>query len=378
VDHSRRSFFQFAAAGAAFLASSKFSSAQQQPGSTNAVPPLPSQSASRSKVALVSGDNRRQNIRQALQSIDAEVKAGLRGKKYVVIKPNLVNTQNQLPATHIDAIHGILDYLEPHFRGPVVIAEAAAGDTVDGYNSLNYPSLEKERKSQKVSLIDLNREEKYRTSSVLDYDLHVTPVRLAARLFDPDAFVISCAVMKTHNAAIATLSVKNMVLGAPLHSATIDRHNWNSGWNDKRKFHAGIRQMQYNLFRTAEVMVSHWGAAVIDGFEGLEGNGPVYGTPVPSRLAIASTDFIAADRVGVEAMGIDPTWVGYLTYCGQAGLGQYDLAKIDVVGAQIDSVKKKYKLHPDIEKELKWMGPMHELPPRMGRLLDRQSFNISV
>jgi uncharacterized protein (DUF362 family) len=378
VDHSRRSFFQFAAAGAAFLAGSKLSSAQQQSTNAAAVPPSPSQSTSRSKVALVSGDNRRQNIRQALQSIDAEIKAGLRGKKYVVIKPNLVNGQNQLPATHIDAIHGILDYLEPHFRGPVVVAESSAGDTLEYFDNLKYPSIEKERKSQKVSLVDLNREEKYRASSVLDYDLHVSPVRLAGRLFDPEAYVISCAVMKTHNAAIATLSVKNMVLGAPLHSASIGARNWASGWNDKRKFHAGIRQMQYNMFRTAEVLAPHWGLAVIDGYEGLEGNGPVNGTPVASRLAIASTDYIAADRVGLEAMGIDPSWVGYLTYCGEAGLGQYDLAKIDVVGAQIDSVKKKYKLHPDIEKELKWMGPMRELPPRMGRLLDQQSFNISV
>ena len=107
---------------------------------------------------------------------------------------------------------------------------------------------------------------------------------------------------------------------------------------------------------------------MIDGFEGMEGEGPSNGTPVPSHIAIASTDYLAADRVGIEIMGINPDWVGYLRYCAQAGLGQYDLARIQVTGATIASVAKKYKLHPDIDRELKWMGPMKELPPSLGSI----------
>jgi hypothetical protein len=95
---------------------------------------------------------------------------------------------------------------------------------------------------------------------------------------------------------------------------------------------------------------------------------PGAGTPVPSRIAIASTDYIAADRVALEAMGIDARWVGYLVYCGQVGLGQYDLAKIDLLGAPIASVKWNYRLHPDIQRELQWMGPMQNLPPIIGRV----------
>ena len=54
---------------------------------------------------------------------------------------------------------------------------------------------------------------------LINYDLHAIPVRLAARLLDPDAFVICSAMLKTHNTVVATLSVKNMALGAPLHQA---------------------------------------------------------------------------------------------------------------------------------------------------------------
>ena len=106
--------------------------------------------------------------------------------------------------------------------------------------------------------------------------------------------------------------------------------------------------------------------SLIDGYEGMEGNGPASGTPVPSRLAIASTDFIAADRIGVETMGIDAKWLGYLLFCWQSGLGQYDLEKIDIEGEKIASVRRSYRLHNDIERELQWMGPMKDIPVKLG------------
>jgi uncharacterized protein (DUF362 family) len=102
-----------------------------------------------------------------------------------------------------------------------------------------------------------------------------------------------------------------------------------------------------------------WGATVIDGFEGMEGEGPLKGTPVASRIAIASTDFVAADRIGVEAMGVDPRWVGYLGYCCDAGLGQYDASLIDLRGGvPVAAVRKEYKLHPRVSRQLEWMGPL--------------------
>jgi uncharacterized protein (DUF362 family) len=83
-------------------------------------------------------------------------------------------------------------------------------------------------------------------------------------------------------------------------------------------------------------------------------------------VALASTDFLAADRVGLELMGINPDWIGYLTYCGQAGLGQYNLERIEVRGPAPAAARRSYRLHSDFERELKWMGPMTELPPRLG------------
>ncbi len=357
---SRRQFVYMAggsAAAARVLA--------QQPASTQGPGALPEPVhpvAGRSFVAVVQGEERRKIVRESLVAIEDQILPVLKTKKYVVIKPNNVSTVNPLAATNADTLRGILDFLDPRFKGPVVVAESSAGDTLEAFENFRYNQVATEHRSQKVSLVDLNREAKYEVIPLLSPDLHVQPVRLAARLLDPDAFVICSAILKTHNTVVATMSIKNMTLGAPLHNAPGE----NPRWNDKRKYHGGVRQTHYNMMLTAQKMKPFWGATLIDGFEGMEGNGPASGTPVPSRIAIASTDYVAADRVGLEAMSIDPSWVGYLQHCWQVGLGQYDLAKIEVRGPKLAAVQKKYQMHRDIERELEWRGPLEEIPPKLG------------
>ncbi len=316
----------------------------------------------RATVGLIHGEDRRKNVYEALMAIDDQIKPKLKDKKYVLIKPNNVGTVGQLGMTHADALRGILDYVSTRFKGPVVIGESSAGNTMQGFENFKYNQLVGEYKQQKIKLVDFNEEAKYVVVPLIDFDLHVVPARLAQRCFDPDAFVICSAVMKVHNIAVVSLAVKNMVLGAPLHQAPKET----ARWSDKRRYHAGIRQSLYNIYLTAQKMAPFWGAAVIDGFEGIEGGFGVGGTPINSRVAVASTDYIATDRVGAELMGVDPNWLGWMKYCGETGVGQWDLAKIDVRGAKVAEVQKKYRLHPDIELQLKWMGPMEELPPNLG------------
>ncbi|MEK7408670.1 MAG: DUF362 domain-containing protein [Acidobacteriota bacterium] len=307
----------------------------------------------RAVVSLVYGEDRRKNVYEALVAIDDQIRPALKRKKYVLLKPNCVAVNNQLGSTHADALRGILDYLAPRFRGPIVIAESSRDHTADAYDNFQYHRVVSEYR--KVSLVDLNEEGKYAVAEIIDRDLHLTQVRLAARLFDPDAFILGAAILKAHDNVVATLSVKNLVMAAPLHS----RRGESAKWHDKTRYHAGYRQIQMNLALTAKRMRPFWGATVIDGYEGMEGEGPMKGTPVASRVAIASTDLVAADRVGVEAMGVDPKWPGYLQYCCDAGLGQYDLAKIDLrAGVELGRIRKTYKLHPRIQKQLEWMGPL--------------------
>jgi uncharacterized protein (DUF362 family) len=226
ANFSRRDLFGLAA-GAGALATLRAEVAGPQ------TPPLmfPREIKARSTVAIVKGDVRRKIVAESLAAIDHEIRPVLKRKKYVIIKVNNVSTVNQLAATHADAIFGILDYLLPRVKMPIMIVESSAGDTMTGFDNFKYPEIVKTTSARKVSLLDLNTEAKYQVIPLIDFDLHVQPVRLAARLLDPDAFIISSGILKTHNTVIATLSVKNIVLGAPLHNAPKETPKW----NDKRK-----------------------------------------------------------------------------------------------------------------------------------------------
>jgi len=318
----------------------------------------------RSRVSLVKGDNRRKNVFNALVAIDDQIRPALHRKKYIILKPNGIDPRRLVAATHLDAIHGILDYLAPRFKGPVVIAEGGEATYKQAFEEFGWNTVAPEHKPMDIKLVVLNESQRYELMTGIDYDLHLVPIRLAAQLLDPDAFLISSSVMKTHNMVVATLSIKNVVMGAPLSPPPELKRPWTD--SDKRKFHVGIRQSNYNLYLAAKRMISNWGVGIVDGYEGMEGNGPSSGTPVAHRIALASTDFLAVDRVGVECMGIDAGWPGYLNYCYQDGLGQWNLSKIDVVGAEIAEVKRKYRLHADVDRMLEWRGPMLDLPPNLG------------
>ncbi|MDZ7640384.1 MAG: hypothetical protein U5J83_19400 [Bryobacterales bacterium] len=72
--------------------------------------------------------------------------------------------------------------------------------------------------------------------------------------------MISAGVMETHDVVVATMSVKNMTLGAPLHNKKGEKR-----WNDKQVSHGQRRQAHYGVVRSAERMKANWGVAVIDG-----------------------------------------------------------------------------------------------------------------
>ncbi len=309
----------------------------------------------RAAVSLVTGASRRKNIHDALAAMDDQIRPLLKRRDSVIIKPNGLNATRTLACSHADAVHGVLDYLAPRFKGPVYIAESSGHSiTWEVYENFKYADAIKEHRGQNVRLIDLNEEGKYEVQHVVDYDMRPVPIRIAARLLDPRAFVICLAIAKTHVLAGVTLSVKNMTLGAPLHQGPKESVKW----DDKRRVHPSIRLLQYNILLLAQRMKPFWGATVIDAWEGMEGNGPASGTPISHKVAVASTDYLAADRVMLEAMGMKAENIGHLVYCSRAGLGQYDLAKIDIRGEKLEAMRKPYRLPADIDSTLEWTTPV--------------------
>jgi uncharacterized protein (DUF362 family) len=293
--------------------------------------------ASEPGVSLIKGNERRENVFKSLKLIENDVFSAI-GDRQVLIKPNFVQTSRQLAASHVDAIRGILEFLRTSYKKEILIGESTANKegTFAGYRNYGYTALEKQYKAR---LVDLNTGA-YEYRYVIDENNQPIPIRICQPFVDPKYYVISAAVMKTHGFVSVTLSLKNILLGAPINDYTkSDKGLMHKGphgsWNDLCHF---------NMFHLAQDVYPD--LAVIDGFEGMEGDGPSRGTPVDSRLAIASADPLAADTLGAKVMGFDPKKILYLSSMAAAGFGQGDVAKIRVLGHSIEECQQRYKPTP--------------------------------
>jgi len=320
-------------------------------GPLNSFASIENQEQLSASVSVTTGTNRADLAFRALQPYSKQIRQAI-GNRRIILKPNNVSIDVPLCATHADTLEGILEFLRSIRKlDNVVIAESAAnGPTFDGFSNYGYFRL---AEKYTVKFIDLDQERSEILYVFDEKDFRPHPVRFSSVILDPDSYIVSVARMKTHDRTIVTLSLKNIVFGAPIKDPgfTFGRNRKEGTWSDKAIVHGnGFRGINYNLYDLAPRLHPH--LAVIDGFEGMEGNGPSNGTPVDHRVCVASTDWLAADRVAVELMGVDFSWIGYLNYCSQAGLGMADLRKIEIVGENINNHIKPYKLHNNIEKQL--------------------------
>jgi uncharacterized protein (DUF362 family) len=307
-----------------------------------------------SQVALFHGDDRADIAFRALQ-VHAQAVSHAIGNRRVVIKPNNVAIDKPLSATHAGCLEGILEFLKAIGKiNQTVIAESAAnGPTFEGFENYHYTEL---ARRYSVRLIDLDEEEVEPVQVFDEKDFRPHEVRMSKLLLDPNTFIISAAKLKTHDLVVATLSLKNVILGAPVKDRGYGggRGAKAGAKSDKPIVHGGgFRGLNYNLFDLSRRLHPH--LAVIDGYDGMEGHGPTRGTLVEHRVCVASPDWLAADRVAVELMGIDFGKVGYLNYCAQAGLGEGDLQRIEVLGEPIANHVRRYKLADNIDQQLVWM-----------------------
>ena len=285
------------------------------------------------RVSLVKGDDRYKIVRESLKAIENEVLGSI-GNKTILLKPNVVLADNPLADTHVDAVRAILDFLQPHHKKTIIVGEGGHHKTYDGYKLCGYLELEK---SYDVKLVDLNQD-KFEYRYVFGAEQRPLAVRISSTCLDPNVYIISAARMKTHNYVLVTLSLKNLLLACPLKD---DKSN------DKALFHTGPTAVNdichFNMFHLAQDVFPD--LAVIDGFEAMEGDGPAWGTPFSSRVALASLDALAADTVATKIMGFNPKRVLYLSSMNDAGMGQGDLDKINVVGTPLDQCLYKFKAH---------------------------------
>ncbi|MBI2683273.1 MAG: DUF362 domain-containing protein [Acidobacteriales bacterium] len=171
--------------------------------------------------------------------------------------------------------------------------------------------------------IDLNRDDVAAVDGFAD----------EARFYLPRAalgadVIVSLAKMKTHHWAGATLAMKNffgLVPGAIY------------GWPKNRLHYIGIDRAVRELYRLFPRSF-----AIVDGITGMEGNGPIQGSPRSAGVVVMGGDLVAVDATCCRIMGIDPNRIEYLRLAGM--LGHSAAGEIDQRGETLASVQTRFEL----------------------------------
>jgi len=287
-------------------------------------------------VTLVKSEDHYKGTQKALSLIIDDIAESIRGKKKVLIKPNFVSTRRQLAATHVDSVKAVLDVITQYCNNKIIIGEGPAiGNLQDGITNFGFDVLKDE---YDVRFVDLN-EDDYLELEGVNSSLDPIKLRFSKTLLESD-YLISIAKPKTHDCVIATLSLKNVVVGSLVSK------------REKERIHQGTKAININLAKLAKECIPSLG--VVDGLFGMEGAGPVSGEPVQLGLCGVSLHPVSLDAVMAKVMGFEPLEIGYLYYLNDWGIGVADLDQIEVIGESISKVSREFQPHPTYEEQCKW------------------------
>ncbi|MGH9593094.1 MAG: DUF362 domain-containing protein, partial [Bryobacteraceae bacterium] len=110
------------------------------------------------------------------------------------------------------------------------------------------------------------------------------------------------------------------------------------GWPKNELHIVGIPQSIVELTR-----IFRRSFAIVDGVVGMEGNGPIQGTPKSVGVLVMGSDLPAVDATCCRIMGIDPAKVEYLAMASN-NLGNTEEARIEQRGEQIRAVRTNFNL----------------------------------
>ncbi len=87
--------------------------------------------------------------------------------------------------------------------------------------------------------------------------------------------------------------------------------------------------------------------AIVDGIVGMEGDGPIMGTPRPSGLLVLGTNLAAVDATAARLIGLEPSRIEYLALAS-GRLGPIAERHIAQRGESIAALRQRYALidHP--------------------------------
>jgi uncharacterized protein (DUF362 family)/Pyruvate/2-oxoacid:ferredoxin oxidoreductase delta subunit len=254
-----------------------------------------------------------ENVRRAVDRAFEYFPLKLKGKK-VLIKPNVLRAShwNEGVVTHPAVLKAVVEKVETMAPESIVVG--------DNPGLFNYGANEKSFEMTGLMAAAGGYYENIgNDSEVVDFNPEFLPVVSLSRIVLDADIIISLPKFKTHGLTVITGAIKNSygflpgAQKAKLHKIA----------GSPQRFH----EMLVDVFklRVPDLFI-------VDAVVGMEGNGPASPDLRDIGLVLASDNAVAMDAVIATLMGCDPGRLRFLQKAKEAGLGDYDLEKIEIIG----------------------------------------------
>jgi uncharacterized protein (DUF362 family)/NAD-dependent dihydropyrimidine dehydrogenase PreA subunit len=254
-----------------------------------------------------------ENVRQAVDRAFELFPLEIRGRR-VLIKPNVlrISEAGEGIVTHPAVLRAVVEKVET--LGPAAIVVG------DNPGLFNYGA--NEESFQKTGLMEAAKgyyQNIGNDSLKVDFNPDFMPTVSLSRMVRDADIIISLPKFKTHGLTVMTGAIKNSYGFLPgaqkamLHKAA----------GNPERFHEVI--VEVFRLRVPDFFL-------VDAVVGMEGNGPASPDLREIGLILASDNAVALDAVMATMMGCEPGKLRFLQKAREAGLGNYDLSQIEVIG----------------------------------------------
>jgi uncharacterized protein (DUF362 family) len=261
-------------------------------------------------------------ITRGLRTLNVTVK-GLR----VLLKPNLVEYESgTVINTHAKVVGAVAQAMLSAGAREVVVAEGP-GHRRDLEYLLVSTGLYDHLKDMKLRFVDLNHDD-VRAIRLRSRFTTLDEIMLPVELLQAD-FIVSMPKLKTHHWAVMTASMKNLFGVVP--GAVY-------GWPKNVLHFHGIDNSIIDLTSTVRPHL-----AIVDGIVGMEGDGPIMGSPRAVGLIAMGADPLAVDATCARVIGLDPARLQYLS-SASGFLGNISEERIEQRGERLE----RYRVDFDV------------------------------
>jgi uncharacterized protein (DUF362 family) len=282
-----------------------------------------------SRVAIVSAERYSDRLEELLLSGLREFRLNLHAKS-VLLKPNLVEYIAGVEVNTNPVLVGAAAEAFLKLGAKRVVVGEGPGHQRDTYLVLAESGLAAQLRSQKISFVDLNRDEIFKVPTSASYT-GLGHLWLPRIVLESD-FVVSMPKIKTHHWAGVTLSMKNMFGILP---------GTKYGWPKNVLHWKGIHRSILDICATAPM---HF--VIADGVVAMEGNGPLHGTHRNLGKIVLADDPVAADFTCARLMGLDPYRVWHLDRAAHF-LGNGSHKRIDLIAEGLPQKTIPFEVLPE-------------------------------